>query len=157
MSSEVWNRLAEERERLQPTPPISEPVIWYQHGDKRYPVPALCSAQEGPGRIKVTIFPHGAMLMHRAGCHHISHPVHDKPNETTRNCGAWDYARAVPSEDFKLHEDDLSRRENALLEAEEKAKEAQKIHEQKVAEREKMIAEKLAGKGSKKKPEPVSI
>lgn len=155
MSSEVWNRLAEERERLQPTPPVSEPVIWYQNGDKRFPVPALCSAAEGPGRIKVTIYPHGAMLMHRSGCHHITHPVHDKPNETTKNCGSWDYPRGVPKEDYKLHEDDLTRRENGLLEADEKAKEAAKLHEQKAAEREKLINEKL-GKG-KKKPEPVSV
>ncbi len=148
-----WEKLAEERQRLQPTPPISEPLIWYQNGDKRFPVPAKCSAIEGPGRIKITAFPHGAMLMHRSGCHHVSHPTHDKPNETTRNCGSWDYPRSIPKEDYKFHEDELAKKENMLLEAEEKAKAAEELYKKKAAERDEIIKEKL----SKKKLNPAVV
>ncbi len=146
MSSEVWNRLAEERTRLQPTPKISDPVIYYTRGDKNFPVPAVCSAVEGPGRIKITLFPFQGMMQHRAGCHHVTHWVHDRPNETTKNNGAWDFAREVPKDAFTVHEAELAKRENNLLEAEEKAKAAALAFQKKAEEREQIISEKLGKK-----------
>ena len=143
MSSEVWNKLAEERQRLQPTPKVSDPIIYYTRGDKNFPVPAVCSAVEGPGRIKITLFPFQGMMQHRAGCHHVTHWVHDRPNETTKNNGSWDFNRELPADAYEVHEAELAKRENNLLDAEEKAKAAQAAFEKKAEERTQIIAEKL--------------
>lgn len=149
MSSEVWNKLAEERTRLQPTPKVGDGVIFYTRGDKNLPVPGQVSAVEGPGRIKITYFPFNGMMQHRAGCHHLTHWVHDHPNETTRNNGAWDFNRSAPADAFEVHEAELAKRENALLEAEEKAKAAAEAFAKKAAEREQIISERLSGKKPK--------
>lgn len=146
MSSEVWNKLAEERQRLQPTPKCNDPIIYYTRGDKNFPVPAICSSVEGPGRIKITLFPFQGMMQHRAGCHHVTHWVHDRPNETTRNNGSWDFNREAPVDAFEVHEAELAKRENALIDAEEKAKAAQAAFEKKAEERVQLIAEKLSNK-----------
>lgn len=149
MSSEVWNKLAEERQRLQPTPKVSDTVIYHAYGDKRNSAPAIVSEVEGPGRVKLTIFPYQGMLQHKAGCHHISHWIHDKPNENTKMNGAWSFAREAPADAFEVHEAELTKRENALIEAEQRAKEAAKVHAKKAEERAQLIEEKL-GKTKKK-------
>ncbi len=143
MSSEVWNKLAEERTRLQPTPRVNDPVTFYTRGDKNFPVPGICSAVEGPGRIKVTYFPFNGMMQHRAGCHHVTHWVHDSHNQMTTQNGAWDFNREPPKDAYEVHEAELAKRENSLLEAEEKAKSAQEAFQKKAEEREKIISEKL--------------
>lgn len=149
MSSEVWNQLAEQRQRLQPTPKVSDGVIYHAYGDKRNAAPAIVSEVEGPGRIKVTVFPFNGMLQHKGGCHHVTHWIHDKPNETTKMNGAWSFPREAPVDAYEVHEAELAKRENALIEAEQKAKDAAKAFAKKAEERAILIEEKL-GKAKKK-------
>ncbi len=149
MSSEVWNKLAEERTRLQPTPKVSDTVIYYTRGDKNFPVPGIVSSIEGPGKIKITVYPFQGMLQHKSGCAHITHWVHDRPNDTTKNNGAWDFNREPPADAYEVHEAELTKRENQLLEAEEKAKAAAELFQKKAEEREQIISEKLGKKPKK--------
>ncbi len=147
--SVAWDKLAEDKENPQPTPPVGEPVVWYMEGDVRKPVAAQCNGVEGPGRIKITIAAWNGFPMHRTGCHHITHSIHQKPNQTTKNCGAWDYPRGkAPKADFELHDQEIQRRTDALIKAEEDAIKNQKLFEQKKAERE-------AGIKRKPLPEPL--
>jgi hypothetical protein len=144
MNETAWTKLEEEKSRRQPTPPISEPVTWYIEGDRNRPVAAQCNGIEGPGRISVVVFPKNAFPQHRTGCHHISHPIHEKPNSTTRNCGAWDYPRGkVPKDDYALHDKELAKREEGLLVSEEQAQKAQQEFQAKKAEREAALKKRL--------------
>jgi len=155
MSSEVWNKLAEERQRLQPTPKVGDPIIYHPESDKRREVPAVVSKVEGPGKIQITVFPFQGMMQHRSGCHHITHWIHDNPTAFTRQNGAWSFAREAPADAYQLHEAELAKRENSLIEAEERAKEAAKVHAKKAEERAQLIEEKLSK--TKKKPAAVEV
>lgn len=142
----AWLELEEDRQNLQPTPPVGEDVVWYMSGNKAYPVPAKVTEIESAGRVKLVTFPKNAFPQHKPGVYHLSAKIHQKPgNPTTRNCGAWDYVRGVaPNEDYELHRAELEKREQNLLIGEQAA--------QKSAE---MFAKKQAEKGIvKKKPLP---
>lgn len=140
----AWTRLAEEKENRQPTPPIGEPLVWYIEGDKNRPVAAQCNGIEGPGRIKVVVFPLNAFPQHKAGCYHISHRNHERPNITTKNGGAWDYPRGkAPKEDFQLFDSEIEKRENSLAASEVEAEKNRQLFEKKQAEREAGIKKRL--------------
>lgn len=149
MNERAWEELAEDRERLQPTPPVGEVVIWYIGGDKRHPVPARVSGVESAGRVKLTVFPWSAFPQHKPGVYHVSARIHDKPgNPTTRNCGSWDYVRGkVPKEDYATHEAELDKRQANLKKAEEEAAGAALKYAEQRAKTE---------EGKKKRPDPLA-
>lgn len=147
--SVATEKLADDKANPQPTPPIGEAIVWYMEGDKNRPVAAQCNGIEGPGRIKVTIASWNGFPMHRAGCHYVTHSIHEKPNATTKNGGAWDYPRGkAPKDDYALHNAEMARREAALLKADEEAEKNRLLFEQKKKERE-------SGLKRKPLPEPV--
>jgi hypothetical protein len=128
MNDTAWYHLEKDRERLQPTPPIGTPVQWYQGGEKAAAYAALVTGIEGPGRLKLVIFPINQFHQHKLAVHHVSHQVHDKPgNSTTKNSGSWDYAPGVkfPHGHYELHEAELNKREANLKAQDEAAKKAE--------------------------------
>lgn len=116
-------RIQEMKDNPQPTPPIGEPLVWYMAGDRKRAVAATCNGHEGPGRIKITIHNWQGMPMHRSACYYVDHPMHKKPNDTTRNNGSWDYpGNKIPKAHFEPHEQEIRRQEEAQIKADEDAK-----------------------------------
>lgn len=134
----AWKNLQDLQANRQPTPPVGEPIVWFQGADRKHPVAARCNGIEGPGRIKITILPWmGVAPMHRSACYHIDHPMHQKPNETTKNNGAWDYVRGrIPKDDYTVHDEEYAKREKALIEAEDQAQKDAELFARKRAEKE---------------------
>ncbi len=139
MSETAWDNLQTEKANLLPTPPIGEPVVWYLEGDKNRPCAAQCNGIEGAGRIYATIHTKGGMVMHRGGCYHISHPIHEKPNFTTKNGGAWDYPDGVaPKKHYDFHRAEIVKREEAILRAKEQSEQATAAFLKKQADKKKL-------------------
>lgn len=117
MELTALERLQEERDRLMPTPPVGEPVVWYMGGTGR-PIPALVADIEDPGKLKLKVFPWASFPRDVPGVFYKGHPVHEKPNnQQTVRCGSWDYVRKPPAEDYNLHKERLDAREKQLVDA----------------------------------------
>lgn len=121
--------VANERERLQPTPPVNTSLWWYDRNNREVPYACICTAIEAPGRIKVAITKPGAPPIHRDGVLYTGNAIHtaNPNNPTTVNKGAFDYicGEKPPKSHLKPHEDALKKREENLyrdLEAFESAK-----------------------------------
>ena len=144
-----WNELNEQQRNLQPTPPVGKPVNWYPAGNKEDPVPGRITAIEGPGRVKLVVFPKNAFPAHKQAVYHVSAKIHDKPgNPTTKNWGSWDY---VEEDDFKdahyeTHRKELRKLEDNLTRGEADAITAAENYATKQAEK------LAAAKSGKKKP-----
>lgn len=133
----AWTEIEADKNRLQPTPPVGEKIVWYMAGVKENPVAAQVTEIESAGRIKLVVFPKNTFPQHKAGVYHVSAKIHDKPgNPTTRNCGAWDYVRGeAPDEDYSLHRAEIEKREQNLLVGERQAAESAQLFEKKQAEK----------------------
>lgn len=147
----AWTELEGDRQNLQPTPPVGEPIVWFMAGDTTHPVAAQVTEIESAGRIKLVVFPKNAFPQHKVGVYHVSAKIHQKPgNPTTKNCGAWDYVRGVaPEADYALHQAELDKREKNLLIGEQSAAKAAEMFEKKQAE-------KATGK-KKPLPDPLPV
>lgn len=122
----AWEKLASDKANPQPTPPIGEPIVWFIEGDRTKRVAGQVTGVEGPGRLKIVVHPVGNFQQHKTGCFHISNTIHERPNATTKNNGAWDYPRGkAPKEDFSLHNEEMARREAQLVKADEVQKKAE--------------------------------
>jgi len=137
MNEVAWKEIQEDKANLQPTPPVGEKVVWYVGGDLKHPVPAQISGIEGPGRLKLVVFPINSFPQHRPGVYHVSAKIHQKPNPGTRNNGAWDYVRQSDIEDgdYDLHRSEIAKRETNLRAGEENAKANEDLFKKKQEER----------------------
>lgn len=150
MNQVALARIEAMKENPQPTPPVGEPLVWYQANDRNRPVAAQCQGHEGPGRIKITIHSWQGMPMHRSACYYVDHPNHEKPNDATRNNGSWDYpgGKRPPKADMAIQEQEIERQLLGLMKAEEEAKKNAEMFAKKKAER-------LAGAKKAMIPEPL--
>lgn len=119
------------QEKLWHTPPVSTPIVWYDRCDVRpeQQVSAQVTKIEQPGVISCIVFRVGRMPEHKNGVRHITHPIHDMPNNvTTQRNGGWDYPDDVKAPDHHkaFHRADRDRR---LAAAERALEEAQAINE----------------------------
>lgn len=131
-----WKELDAQQRNLQPTPPVGFNVVWYPAGNVNDPVAGQVTGVEGPGRLKLVVFPKNAFPAHKNGVYHVSAKIHDKPgNPTTKNWGSWDYVQADDMLDahFKLHRQELAKLEENLTRGEEDAKRAAEDYAEKQA------------------------
>jgi hypothetical protein len=107
---------------LLPTPPIGEPIVWYDRGNKENPKAAQVTGIEDCGKLKIVVHSPQQPASHKAGVLHCSHPIHEQPNNPqTVRCGSWDYVRGiVPKQDLEAHKKQIADREANRL-AQQKA------------------------------------
>ena len=150
VNEEGWAGLESQRANLQPTPPVGCPdIVWYPAGNTNDPVPARVTAIEGPGRLKLVVFPKNAFPAHKQAVYHVSAKIHDKPgNPTTKNWGSWDYVEKEDLRDshYNFHRAELQKLEDNLTRGEEEAQRAAENYLAKQAEK------MAAAKSGKKKP-----
>lgn len=138
MNEVAWQEIEEDKANLQPTPPVGEKAVWYVAGDRKHPVPAQVVGIEGPGRLKLVVFQANSFPQHKAGVYHVSAKIHQKGgNQTTRNCGSWDYVRTsdIQDEDYDLHRQEIAKRETNLKMGEETTRKNEDLFAKKAAER----------------------
>jgi hypothetical protein len=127
MSDQARKNIERERHSLLPTPPIGMNVQWYKGGDVREIRAATVVGIEGPGRVVLNVQYIAQFPETKKGVHHVSSPIHEiMNNPTTVRCGSWDYlpGNSIPKAHYKVHEEDLDRRE-AVLDANEALAKAQ--------------------------------
>lgn len=128
MNETAWEAIERDEARKVPTAPVGLPVQWYIAGDRRQVVAALVIGVEGCGRLKLKVFQSNSMPQEKMAVYHVNHPVHDQVNNTTTyRSGSWDFVpgQAIPKEYYNLHTEDIEKRKNNLLLAEESAKKAE--------------------------------
>lgn len=118
--SGTLDQIAKERKRLQPTPPVGMPVVWFMGGDDKNPRPALVTQVEGPGRVSLVILPLNTMPQHKMGVLYKDHPDMEEANTPAkRTKGSWDYVPGFPSmipkEHFEHHKGLLDHREKQAM------------------------------------------
>lgn len=131
-----WAELDAQQRNLQPTPPVGKPIVWYPAGNQADPVAGQVTGIEGPGRLKLVVFPKNAFPAHKNGVYHVSAKIHEKPgNPTTKNWGSWDYVEAGDLDDshYKLHRQELAKLEVNLEKGEELAVKAAEDYAEKQA------------------------
>lgn len=124
MNETAWVNLEEDKAIRLPTPPVGWPVQWFPSGDQRQPVAARVIKVEGPGRVKLKLEVENAFHKDMAGVYHVTHRIHQKQNnQTTIRCGSWEYLPGmnIPSLHYELFDEDIKRREEGLVKAEDLA------------------------------------
>jgi len=124
MNETAWNNLEEDKKHRLPTPPIGWPIQWYTSGNQNQAVAAQVIGVEGPGRLTVKLQLPNAFPKDMKGVYHVNHRIHLKANnQTTVKCGSWDYCPGmpIPKEHWEAFDEDIERREKALLDAEDHA------------------------------------
>jgi hypothetical protein len=113
--------LDEQMTRPLPTPVVGTNVQWFARGavSPETAQAALVVGVEGPGRLKLTVFPPNGMPVHKQGVLHVSHSQHEtRGNAATVHNGAWDYLPNwklnKSSPDYNLHLDHLNRRKETV-------------------------------------------
>ncbi len=128
MHEKAWEAVERDEAKPIPTAPIGKAVQWYIAGDKRQPVAGQVTGVEGVGRLKIKVFPLNAMPQDKVGVCHISHSVHEQPNNpTTYRCGSWDFVPGdtILKDFYKEFEDDIKKRKANLTAAEAEAVKAE--------------------------------
>ena len=150
MNEVAWNAIEEDKKNRIPTPPIRTTVQWYQGGDKNICLPGIVTGIEGPGRLKIVLFPINSFPRHQAGVYHEDHKVHSqKGNPTTSRCGSWGFEDGfrIPKEWYDLHDQEIAKRELNLRTAEQAAITSAELFMQKNAEK--------ANAAKKRLPDPL--
>ncbi len=147
MHEKAWEAIEREETKPIPTAPIGKTVQWYIAGDRRQPVAGQVMGVEGVGRLKIKVFPANSMPQDKVGVYHVNHSVHEQPsNPTTYRCGSWDFVPgdAVLPAFYKEFEDDIKKRKENLLAAEEASKKAELAFK---------VKQKELAEGKKKRPD----
>lgn len=140
MHEKAWEAIEREETKPIPTAPVGKAVQWYIAGDRRNPIAGQVMGIEGVGRLKIKVFPANSMPQDKVGVYHVTHSVHEQPNNpTTYRCGAWDFVPGdvVLKEFFKDFEADIAKRKENLTKAEEEARKAEiafKVKQKELAE-----------------------
>ena len=122
MNEQAWQNLEEDKKHRMPTAPVGWPVQWFPAGDRRQPKAARVIAIEIPGRVRLEVKVPNSFPREQAGVYHVNSKVHEKThNQTTVNCGSWDYlpGMEIPKVHWELFDEDIARREEGLLSAED--------------------------------------
>lgn len=128
MHEEAWKAVERDEARPIPTAPIGKTVQWYIAGDRKNVVPGIVAGIEGVGRLKIRVFPLNSMPQEKTAVYHVDSPVHDQVNNpTTVHKGSWDFVPGDPvlKEFYKEFEEDIQRRKDNLIQAEESSKRAE--------------------------------
>ena len=109
-----------------PTPPVGTALVWYrqarQDGGQNA---AICTGIDGPGKIKLSVFPPNGMKENKQGVLNCKDPIHEKlTNRVSKENGAWDYPDGTgPSKGhYKVHIDRLQHKKDGFLTQLEDAK-----------------------------------
>ncbi len=146
MNETAWTAIEEDKQRRIPTPPIRTTVQWYQGGDKTIVIPGIVTGIEGPGRVKLVLFPLNAFPRHQAGVYHEGHKIHEQSaNPTTARCGSWGFEEGfqVPKKWYEIWEQDIAKREENLRAAEVAAEKNRELFVQKQAEKASGVKKRL--------------
>ena len=122
MNEQAWQNLEDDKKHRMPTPPVGWPVQWFPNGDKRRPTAARVIVVEQPGRVRLEVKAPNSFPKEQAGVYHVNAKIHLKlNNQTTYNCGSWDYLPGmdIPKVHWEAFDADIERREEWLLKSED--------------------------------------